>query len=106
VCGIEDGISATLVYLEGMVNKEFIHNNILHALINGDSGQYSRLPEVSVGTIRVESSWNQVENAILQGDSVLFVEGQSKVYVYDTKGWPQRAVEDSRIEASLRGAHQ
>jgi len=102
----QDENSATLVYLEGLVNKEFIHNNILHALINGDSGQYFRLPEVSVGTIRVESTWNQIENAILQGDSVLFVEGQAKVYVYDTKGWPQRAVDDSRIEASLRGAHQ
>ncbi|MGO4179780.1 spore germination protein [Paenibacillus sp. TAF43_2] len=102
----QDDNSATLVYLEGLVNKEYIHNNILHALINGDSGQYFRLPEVSVGTIRNESTWNQIENAILQGDSVLFVEGQSQAYVYDTKGWPQRPVDDSRIEASLRGAHQ
>ncbi|WP_082361000.1 spore germination protein [Bacillus sp. FJAT-28004] len=102
----QEGNSTTLVYLEGLVNKEYIHNNILHELINGSPEQYNRLPEVSVGKIRIEWSWDEIENAILQGNSVLFVEGQPKVYVYDTKGWPQRAVEDSRIEASLRGAHQ
>ncbi|WP_339206189.1 spore germination protein [Paenibacillus sp. FSL K6-3182] len=102
----QEGNSTTLVYLEGLVNKEYIHNNILHELINGSPEQYNRLPEVSVGKIRIGWSWDEIENAILQGNSVLFVEGQAKVYIYDTKGWPQRAVEDSRIEASLRGAHQ
>lgn len=102
----QDGISATLVFLDGLVNKEFIHNNILHALINGDPDQYDRLPEVSVGQIRVETEWIHIESAILQGDSILFVEGHTKVYLYETKGWPQRSIEDSHIEASLRGAHQ
>jgi spore germination protein len=102
----QEGNSTTLVYLEGLVNKEYIHNNILHELINGSPEQYNRLPEVSVGKIRIGWSWDEIENAILQGNSVLFVEGQPKVYIYDTKGGPQRAVEDSRIEASLRGAHQ
>jgi spore germination protein len=100
------GASAALVYLEGLVDKELINNNIVRELINGTPDQHFRLHEVSAGNNRMASDWNQVEAAILQGDSVLFVDGQPKAYIYDTKGWPQRAVEDSRIEASLRGAHQ
>ncbi|NIK78118.1 spore germination protein [Paenibacillus castaneae] len=99
------GTAASLVYLEGLVNKDLINNNILHELIHRGAID-NEIPEVSLGSVRVVSKWDDIENSILQGDSVLFINGQSKVRIYETKGWPQRAVEDSRIEASLRGAHQ
>nr|WP_125666621.1 spore germination protein [Paenibacillus baekrokdamisoli] len=99
--------SATLVYLDGMVDKEAINNNILKELIHLAPDKPSDLNDaVSVGDFHTETDWNQVENAILQGNSVLFVDGQPKVYIFDTKGWPKRAIEDTHVETALRGAHQ
>ncbi|WEK54107.1 MAG: spore germination protein [Candidatus Cohnella colombiensis] len=91
---------AALVYLDGLVNKDAINNNILRELTHKDP------EEVSVGSIHKESEWGQIEDAILQGNSVLFVDGQPDSTIYGTQGWPQRAVEDSHVETSLRGAHQ
>nr|WP_239615560.1 spore germination protein [Cohnella mopanensis] len=91
---------AALVYLDGMVDKASIHNNILRELA------YKTPDEISVGSIHKASDWRQVEDAIFQGNSVLFVDGQPEATVYGTQGWPQRAVEQSPVEASLRGAHQ
>jgi len=101
------GTSTALVYLSGLVNKSLINDNILRELIHctpekQDGGKV----KVSAAEFRMETEWEQVVQAILQGDSVLFVDGLSNVYIFDTKGWPQRAIEDSAVEASLRGAHQ
>lgn len=103
----EQGVAiATLVFLEGLVDKEMINNHILREVMNIDFEQNKRMPEVSLGSVRKESAWSQIDEAILQGNSVLFVDGLCEVQIYETKGWPQRAIEDSHIEASLRGAHQ
>lgn len=101
------GVTAALAYLNGMVDKKSINNNILSELIHKATDKQSGIiGTVSVGDFRIETDWNQVEQAILQGDSVLFIDGQPQVYIFDTKGWPQRAIEDSHVESSLRGAHQ
>ncbi|MGZ9585813.1 spore germination protein [Paenibacillus marinisediminis] len=99
------GTSAALVYLDNMVDIQEINNNILRELMHGATEQQIQSPQVSLGSIRMASDWNKVEDAILQGNSVLFIDGQSNATIYATKGGPQRSVEDSKIEASLRGAH-
>ncbi|MCU6796268.1 spore germination protein [Paenibacillus sp. WQ 127069] len=101
------GVTAALAYLNGMVDKKSINNNILSELIHKATDKQSGIiGTVSVGDFRIETDWNLVEQAILQGDSVLFIDGEPQVYIFDTKGWPQRAIEDSHVESSLRGAHQ
>ena len=37
---------------------------------------------------------------------MLFVNGRAEVSSLGTQGWPQRAIEDPQMEASLKGAHQ
>ncbi len=99
--------SAALVYLSSLVNKDLISNHILRELIHCTPDKQSGINVmVSAGDYSVETEWKQIVQAILQGDSVLFVDGLPNVYIFDTKGWPQRAIEDSAVEASLRGAHQ
>ncbi len=61
--------------------------------------------KVSLGHIKETNTWQEIESAILQGNSVLFIDKRNKAYIFDTQAWPQRAVEDSPIESSLRGAH-
>jgi spore germination protein len=59
-----------------------------------------------VSQISTSAYWNELENAILQGDTVLLIDGRKAATLLDTKGWPQRAIEDPQIETSLKGAHQ
>ncbi|MBP3964148.1 spore germination protein [Paenibacillus lignilyticus] len=102
---------AVLVYLSGLADKNSINNNVLNQLMF-ESVDISRgiegkgvLP-VTLGDIRTLTTLQHVEDAVLQGQSVFIMDGQLQAYAFDTQGWPQRAITDSQIEASLKGAHQ
>ncbi|MCD9025352.1 spore germination protein [Cohnella silvisoli] len=102
------GVEAALVYLDGMTDKSTINNNILTPLMreahaSNDKGD---IPFTNVGNVGKGSLWSQVETAILKGDTVLFADGRPEAFLFDTKGWPQRTIEDPQIETSLKGAHQ
>lgn len=95
-----------LFYLEGLTDKNSLNNNVLRPLMyNGEDVQQG-IPRPTISNVRTVSNWGDVESAILFGESVLFMEGQQEAWVYDTKGWPQRAIEDPQLESSLKGAHQ
>jgi spore germination protein len=102
----QTGASAALVYLDGLVDKNSINNNILHELMfRTTNDEKDELP-VAIGDLKNLIAWSAIETSILYGYSVLFIDGQAHVFSLETQGWPQRAIEDSQIEASLKGAHQ
>ncbi|WP_248928053.1 spore germination protein [Paenibacillus hamazuiensis] len=97
---------AALLYLDGLSDKNAINNNILRPLLNASPGKDQGMPVPAISGVGIASSWADVESAILVGKSVLFLEGQQQARIYDTQGWPQRAIEDPQLESSLKGAHQ
>lgn len=100
------GEKAILIYLAGLTNSDAIHDHILRPLIYGDEDKGSPNLPVSIGHVESSNDWKELENSILQGKSVLLVEGRDNAMIFDTQGWPQRAIEDPQLEASLKGAHQ
>lgn len=101
------GEQAALVYLHGLVDKNAINNNVLRPLqLDAESGDADGDFTVNVGVVQPLHAWSQIDIAILQGSSVMFVGGRPEAYAFDTQGWPQRGIEDPQLEASLRGAHQ
>ncbi|MDF2714542.1 MAG: spore germination protein [Paenibacillus sp.] len=100
----QTGDRATLVYLDGLVDKNSINNNVLRPL-QYETGTGEDVT-VTVGCVEALTDWPDIENAIFQGCSVLFVNGRKEALLFDTQGWPQRAIEDPQIETSLKGAHQ
>jgi spore germination protein len=60
---------------------------------------------VPVENTKKLTTWQEIEDAILDGYSVLFVDGQSEAIRFPTQGWPERSLEDSQIEPALKGAH-
>lgn len=98
---------AALVYLSGLVDKNSINNNLLRPLLNpSEGGSTSILDLLSVGSVSTYVDFASIEKEILLGSSVLFIEGRREAIVVETHGWPQRAVEDPQLEASLKGSHQ
>ncbi|SFI35076.1 spore germination protein [Paenibacillus sp. UNC496MF] len=101
------GRQAALVYLSGLSDKNAINNNILHELMRHvpDGSPSGYLP-VTLGRLKRRADWPLIERDILDGRSILFVDGLAQAFAMDTQGWPQRAITDSQIEASLKGSHQ
>ncbi|AFU13763.1 GerA spore germination protein [Bacillus thuringiensis MC28] len=100
-----DGLEAVLVYLSGLTDKELIQNHVLSPLMNSDFNTNTELP-IPLGQIKIINTLSQIENAIFGGDSVLLIHSRTTAHQLDTKGWPQRSVEDAHNEIALKGAHQ
>ncbi|KPV59890.1 spore gernimation protein [Paenibacillus sp. A3] len=103
----QTGNQAAIAYLDGLTDKKALNDDVLRPLqFEADADAPGNLPRVNVGNVRTLSLWSDLEMAMLQGVSILFEDGRSEAVVFNTQGWPQRAIEDPQLEASLKGAHQ
>nr|WP_193571561.1 spore germination protein [Paenibacillus psychroresistens] len=93
-----------LCYLDGLTDKNALNTYILRPLMFTDNKEEEAL--VNIGDIKYIRKWEQIDDSLLNGFSLLFIEGNSQVTIYNTQGWPQRAIEDPQLEASIKGGHQ
>ncbi|OCT10934.1 spore gernimation protein [Paenibacillus pectinilyticus] len=104
---LKTGDQAVLVYLDGLIDKSAINNNILKPLIY----EIETLNDIwesstTIAKTEVATQWSYLEGCIFDGKSILFIEGQLKALVLHTQGWPQRAIKEPQIESTLKGSHQ
>ncbi|MEO2203336.1 spore germination protein [Paenibacillus pabuli] len=100
----QTGEQAAIIYMDEMTDKTMLHHDVL-APLQLESGNPSEDFITTVGNVKPQSKWAELKLAIMIGYSVLFIDGRSEAYTLDTKGIPQRAIEDPQQEPSLKGAH-
>ncbi|MFC5450004.1 spore germination protein [Paenibacillus aestuarii] len=104
---LRTGDKALLVYMDGLIDKTAINDNILDPLMNEvETVNDIWNSSITVAKTKVVSLWSDIESSIFQGESILFIDGQTRALVLDTQGWPQRAIKEPQIESTLKGAHQ
>ncbi|WP_106342410.1 spore germination protein [Laceyella sediminis] len=98
------GQKAALVYLENLVDKTAINDQILRPLmIENTAFDPASIPIHKTSTTR---AMDQIESSIFIGKSVLLVDGQPWAIIFNTQGWPQRSIKEPQIESTLKGGHQ
>ncbi|MEH7381238.1 spore germination protein [Bacillus sp. JJ1533] len=97
---------ASLVYLGELTDSTMVNEHVLRPLLfhvktnNEDSS-----PKVSIARVKEVNKWSQITDGILQGKSVLFVDGSPVAFLLDTGKWPERSIEDTPIESSIYAEH-
>ena len=111
---IANRYDALLAYISGMASTEMINNFILRPAMRPDclAGGEKNVCDavmrrvVNVGETRAESGLTKVVNAILQGQSALFIDGEASAIVMDTRGYEKRSVGEPTNERVVRGPHE
>lgn len=105
---LKTGQKAALVYMDGLVDKTVINTDILRPLLYGEFNQKDALESaVTIGQIKKVQKWSDIEEALLMGKSVLFIDGHDSALELETQRWPERAIEEPQAELSVKsGAHQ
>ncbi|CAM3545189.1 spore germination protein [Aeromicrobium ponti] len=104
---LSTGSNALLIYMKGLVDKEQVHLHVLRPLMNSNTISHGNIESViSVGKILKLEKWQKAEELIFNGFSILFIDGVPLAYAIETKGWPQRAIEEPATESTIKGAHQ
>lgn len=103
-------LPATIMYIDGLVDKNLIHNKILQILMNesidpqmiqGDWLQNHLLP---LSKIKEVIQVDEAIDKILAGYTLLTVEGIRKAFAIDTTWMKTRQTEEPITESLVRGA--
>ena len=107
-----EGRKALVVLSDGLVNKEFVQEDIIRPLLgyafevdglrikNLDDIQ-SRL--VSAVDVKQEPDFDKALLQCLSGDTLVFVDGSSECLVIQTRGWATRGISQPGTQQSVRG---
>ncbi|WP_093230913.1 spore germination protein [Thermoflavimicrobium dichotomicum] len=108
-------VQAAIIYLDELVAKEINHNYVLRPLM-----KFSEIPHkkgrdiwdmayqslVQAGETKVEEEMKKAIDAILCGDTVLFIDGYAKTMIIGTRGWQTRGISEPRAESVVRGPRE
>jgi spore germination protein KA len=108
-------LKCCIIFIDGMVNDDFINQSILKQLINSSIKEeisssklidflYQKI--LTSNDIKKVKGINEAVGSIIYGDTVLLVDGFSEVLIIDTKGWAIRPVSDSETEPLVRGPRE
>ena len=103
-------ISFCAFFIDGMVNSEIINDNIIRPMIKWKpeistySIQYVHENIIETGESFICDDKSQILESMIAGDTVVFMDGCSEAIIADTKGFPQRSVEQPEAERHLKGS--
>lgn len=107
-----------LLFIEGMVDKTFLAENIIKPLVNLNAAYVngSQKHETAVkillekvlaaGVLTDTSDLGEVIEGVLAGNAVLFVHGSKKALIISSEGYQTRGVQEPEQESILRGPRE
>ncbi|MDQ0199626.1 spore germination protein KA [Neobacillus ginsengisoli] len=99
----------TIVYVDGLADNQMISEFFLETLTEDtkieevDSFQWMLNMATGLGSVKTIKNWNDVYDAILSGNTVIFLDGYNKAINVETKGWEKRAISEPTTQLSIRG---
>lgn len=99
----------TSVYIDGLADNKIISDFFLESLIeegmntHDDSFQCLVDMAVGLGNLQIIFNWNELYDAVLSGNTVIFLDGYNKAISVETKGWEKRAISEPTTQLSIRG---
>lgn len=106
-------IRAVVVMLNGLVDSKVISDFIIRdgmryddtdiSRIEGSIADYAMKHIFSVAEATLKNDFREIETAIMDGQAVVFIDGDTKSIVFDTREYPQRAVEAPDNEKTVLG---
>jgi len=108
-----------LAFLAGLSDKTQIEREIIRRIqeegrFEGPDSEFPaadvlaamRYDTLSAQQVRGTNLWNEVVSSILDGATVLFLEGADEALVIGTESWKERNIEEPSTEALVRGPRE
>ncbi|PFK32151.1 spore germination protein [Bacillus cereus] len=98
--------NVVLYYFEGLTDGITLKDHVIMPLLNhvNEDMQVFDSHVIAAYTKKVYT-WDEVVQGVLEGQSVLFMEGEKRALIIDTKGWAERSIQEPLSEATIKGSH-
>lgn len=106
------GKACCLVYIDGMVNLDFVNRDILEPLVTKAPPAGTDLPQwildscVAISDVHRLAAMEDLLDSIMCGNTLIFLEGMEGAISLHTKGYEKRAITEPELEKVTRGAHE
>lgn len=111
----DDYAHILMVYIDGMIEKEIVNNQILKPLMaKGNNDVYPKdicadvLKDkfLTASQIKIEKSYDKLLLSLLSGSTLLFIDNVDSALIVDSKGGETRAVEQPSSEQTTKGPRE
>ncbi|WP_237758364.1 spore germination protein [Priestia aryabhattai] len=109
----QNTLKAAVIHLDGLADENIINENIMTPLIQWfkESNQVvtvekieEQLPQIlTVSQLTIKENWHEFVSAVLTGDTVILMNGSSKIFIGNTKKLQSRAVTEPTSQTVVRG---
>ncbi|MFV8829007.1 spore germination protein [Alkalihalobacterium sp. APHAB7] len=93
----------SIVFINTVVNSETLETKVIQQLINHPAT--SIIDTVTVKEISKTESLDQVVSKVVQGNTVIFLEGETYAFILGTSSFEKRAIEEPSSEQVVKGPH-
>lgn len=105
-----NGLKGCIFFIGDMTNTTVTNEHILKPILESkillddiDYIEYLSTGVILSGTLKRSTTIDNLVDAIVSGDTILFVEGYSQFIIIYTSAWKARAIEEPNSEKGLRG---
>ncbi|MED3376480.1 spore germination protein, partial [Bacillus thuringiensis] len=95
-----------LYYLEGLTDGVALKGSVVTPLlqeVNEDMQVFNS--NIITTHTKIVYTWNEIKEGLLAGQCVLFMEGEQRSLLINTKGWAERAIQEPISEVTIKGSH-
>ncbi|MDI3091158.1 spore germination protein [Priestia megaterium] len=106
-------LKAAVIHLDGLTDENIINENIMTPLIQWlkETNQVVTVKEIeaqipqmlTVSQLTIKENWHEFISAVLTGDTVILLNGSSKIFIGNTKKLQSRAVTEPTTQTVVRG---
>lgn len=106
-------LKAAVIHLDGLADENIINENIMTPLIQWlkESNQVvtakgieAQIPQMlTVSQLTIKENWHEFMSAVLTGDTVILLNGSSRIFIGNTKKLQSRAVTEPTSQTVVRG---
>lgn len=115
--GITGKTKAFAVFIDGLVDKKSIDDNILKPLIiemrlvtdeknKVDFANFLEKSALTIGGIKETKNFSDAIEAVLSGNTALFFDGADVAIIASTQGWKSRSIEEPSTDVVVRGPRE
>ncbi|MEK5442635.1 spore germination protein [Fredinandcohnia sp. FSL W7-1320] len=111
--GLQPKIQTAIVYIDGLVDSQSIKDFLIESIIKSPDLQEKLIQQdpleiiedeaLPFGSIRNANDWEQLFSALMDGETIILVDGKTKVLVVDTRGGDRRSIEEPTSQVTVRG---
>lgn len=102
------GKNAFFASIDGLVDKELLESHVIRPLSELQTigeGAVERVVCLS-SPVRREKEIGKAEEAIAEGDTALFLEGEAEGYLFSVRKWERRSVEEPPTSSVIKGPRE